>query len=80
MLNTLGDSASFRRESLKAIILVIPKDGKDPMQCGSYSPISLLNADLKFFYQDTGLLPSTASAIPGVFGSSGFHPDKGGLG
>lgn len=49
MLNTLGDSASFHRESLKAIISVIPKDGKDSMQCGSYSPICLLNADLNLF-------------------------------
>lgn len=31
MLNILGDSASLHRDSLKAIISVIPKDGKDPM-------------------------------------------------
>lgn len=31
MLNILGDSASLHRDSLKAIISVIPMDGKDPM-------------------------------------------------
>lgn len=32
MFNRLGNSASFHAESLKALIAVIPKDGKDPAQ------------------------------------------------
>lgn len=34
---------------LQANISLIPKEGKNLTQCGSYCPISLLNADLKLF-------------------------------
>lgn len=47
--NELGRSAALPPEALLAHISVIPKEGKDPAECGSYRPISLLNVDLKLF-------------------------------
>lgn len=49
LYNALGSEKSFHTSTLQAQISVIPKDGKDPAQCGSYHPISLLNVDLKIF-------------------------------
>lgn len=47
--NEIGRAAALPPDSLMAHILVIPKEGKDPAECGSYRPISLLNVDLKLF-------------------------------
>ena len=45
----MGQTAAFPPDALLAYITVIPKEGKDPAECGSYRPISLLNTDLKLF-------------------------------
>lgn len=49
MFNGLGDGATLPRDTLRAHISLIPKEGKDPSACGSYRPISLLDLDLKVF-------------------------------
>lgn len=48
-LNAVGSDATFPRDTLRAHISLIHKEGKDPMSCGSYRPILLLNIDLKLF-------------------------------
>lgn len=47
LFNDLSTGTKLHGSTLQAQILVIPKEGKDPGQCGSYRSISLLNTDLK---------------------------------
>lgn len=49
LFNALGSQTALPRETLRAHVSVIPKDGMNPASCGSYRPISLLNLDLKLF-------------------------------
>lgn len=46
VFNALGQSPPA---TLLAHISVISKEGKDPSDCRSYQPISILNVDLKLF-------------------------------
>lgn len=54
LYNALGQTTVLPPDALLAHISVILKEGKDPSECGSYRPISLLNVDPKLF---TKLLP-----------------------
>lgn len=50
LLTTLNDAlqeGGLPASMNEAIIVVIPKPGKDPLQPDSYRPISLLNAAIK---------------------------------
>lgn len=47
--NALGQMTAFPPDALMAYISVIPKEGKDASDCGSYRLSSLLNVDLKHF-------------------------------
>ncbi len=40
---------SFPRDVNSALISLLLKKGKDPVECSSYRPLSLLNADLKIY-------------------------------
>ena len=61
----------------EAVITVIPKPGKDPSQCPSYRPISLLNVDAKLF---TGILAARLNRhMLGLVDpdQTGFIPERG---
>lgn len=47
MFNESLSSGCLPSTLLQAAITLLPKGGKDPLQCASYRPISLLNTDYK---------------------------------
>lgn len=49
LFNDLGKGSKLHHNTLQAQIAVIHKEDRDPIQCGNYRPVSLLNTDLKLF-------------------------------
>ena len=60
LFNERGPEGMFARDTLADYLTLILKEGKDPANCGSYRPISLLNTDLKIF---TKILATRMSRI-----------------
>lgn len=49
IFNFLKDPCETPQDFLRAHVTVLPKPNKDPLECTSYRPISLLNTDLKIY-------------------------------
>lgn len=47
--NSISANSKLTEDTLRAYIMVIPKQDKDHTQCGNHRPIRLLIADLKLF-------------------------------
>lgn len=47
--NTVSTDSPFLSQALEAHITVLPKLSKNPTLCGSYSPISLTNIDIRMY-------------------------------
>lgn len=43
------EKGSFHKHTNVALILLLAKKDKDPLQCSHYRPISLINSDLKIY-------------------------------
>lgn len=48
-INTAIEKGFFHRDLNTALVSVLYKPGKDPQNCSSYRPISLINADIKMY-------------------------------
>lgn len=49
MFNAAASSASFPQEILKALVITLPKPGKEPATPQNFHPISFLNDDTKLY-------------------------------
>ncbi len=52
MLNSFNfaiEHGAFHRDQKTSLISLLPKKGKDPLDCSSYGPISLIPCDLKIY-------------------------------
>lgn len=67
--NSLLEDRPLPIDTLRAHIVVIPKEGKDHAQCKNYRPISLLNVDLKIF---TRILATRLQSLL----QNVIHPDQ----
>lgn len=66
------DRNELPRSISEAVVVVLPKPGKNPELCSSYRPISLLNVDLKILSKVlAGCLNSVITAL--------IHPDQTGF-
>lgn len=61
-LNSMSTPREITPDVLSAHIAMIPKVGKDPTDCASYHPISILNLDGKLFAKILALPPGTPSS------------------
>lgn len=60
----------------EAIIVVIPKQDKPPMECGSYRPLLLLNVDAKSFAKILANRIAPLAQILVAPKQAGFVPDR----
>lgn len=66
--NAILESGGIRPESKNAFIKLLPKPGRDPLQPGSYRPISLIDQDLKILSKI--LANRLATFLPQLIGPS----------
>ncbi|XP_040184615.1 vomeronasal type-2 receptor 26-like [Rana temporaria] len=77
MLQLFYNLDSLPESMSEAIVVLVPKPGKDPEECASYMPFSLINADARVLAKNLAIRLGTVIEDLVQVDQTGFMPGKG---
>lgn len=75
MLEEAYEEGTLPTTPTEALLIALPKPGKDPQRCDSYRPLSLIDIDAKIFGKNNSEQDTTTPLQLNPTGPSRLHAD-----